>query len=914
MFSLGLNAPGLFATYPCSPTVCADIYATARARTEEGDIDGIVRNRFTPEDGKPQQPLAGALTGSRLLRQVAEVCSLSGETDPFNAMTAIMRELKELRSLKETVQQATGQLSIDAAMSTIEVTMRERAELRNAETAFGTSLGADGWRAVAAEVEAGRHLEQRVRAFAGVTSGSNSSVEAALRTLHHREKERLSLIQLRTDVLAVAGQALSAQAAKTAAGEPTAEAVKAVRDLVEASSSLKAATRQTSLREAIAALRKPSTEQVELTSARRRLRRLHTQLLVASRSLPHALHRHYLGEASPPMMHPPATPSAAPPGSGRGAVPASAERGDGDADGGGGRSERGESSRRRKRSARGADGAGTEGQYSERDYLVDGEEDTADEDDEEEDGQRAWRKRALGTLLGTLLGSDKDKGGAEAESNPPAGVHIPKLPLAPAAAPASEPPTSAQRKKGNSARPASPRGVRPGGMSSPRGSPPARTGSSASARPSAAPSKSKPRPPTAPAPAPSAGGLSLGGISIGLAASNGVSEGLGSGLASAWSSDYAVTTLIGIGTRSLVHEARRLGGGADDPRAAALCALVLDDDSWDSLREELKALSNMGHPSVMRIHGWYERRLPPSPSRPGAYEVSVAAQLMHGGDLLQRACASRYTEHDVRMVAVTIAEAFIALEAASVRRIDIAPWSLLYELPASGSLHEGLVITNAAFGAPLEARARALPLRSAFDAPEVQSGAKQRELPAAMYTLGKVIELLLLGDTREDSQSGDKRSARSASDGGDGGGGGAGEVEHISAEARVLIEALCRPAPIARPRPRDLLHLPWIARQRSGSGDGGGGGAPEAAAPPPDNAPSAAPSAGAVPANNLKKLYSGDSGAAGSARASTEGAAAPATDASRVPSLTGAHERLNRWYDEFLFEGMTVRLAACAEG
>ena len=42
-------------------------------------------------------------------------------------------------------------------------------------------------------------------------------------------------------------------------------------------------------------------------------------------------------------------------------------------------------------------------------------------------------------------------------------------------------------------------------------------------------------------------------------------------------------------------------------------------------------------------------------------------------------------------------------------------------------------------------------------------------------------------------------------------------------------------------------------------------------------------------------------------------------DATEVPPehlvpLTSAHERLNRWYDDYLFEGMTQRLAEMADG
>ena len=91
--------------------------------------------------------------------------------------------------------------------------------------AMAKTSASDGWRSVASEVEAARHLETRVRAFAGVHSKDAGSLEAALRTLQHRERERLTLVQLRNDVLGAAGAAASvaasgADAAATARCRP----------------------------------------------------------------------------------------------------------------------------------------------------------------------------------------------------------------------------------------------------------------------------------------------------------------------------------------------------------------------------------------------------------------------------------------------------------------------------------------------------------------------------------------------------------------------------------------------------------------------------------------------------------------------------------------------------------------------
>ncbi|KOO35345.1 hypothetical protein Ctob_010726, partial [Chrysochromulina tobinii] len=168
------TAPGLFgASTLCSPSICADVHATVRSRLEEGDVDGIM----------------------------SEVRTMTGESDPLAALTSLLREVGELRELQNRLLQSTNQMSVEAALDSIEDAMRALTELKEAEKVMGATLGLDGWRAVAAEVEAARHLEARIRAFAGVHSKDGGSLEAALRTLQHRERERLSLIQLRNDVL-----------------------------------------------------------------------------------------------------------------------------------------------------------------------------------------------------------------------------------------------------------------------------------------------------------------------------------------------------------------------------------------------------------------------------------------------------------------------------------------------------------------------------------------------------------------------------------------------------------------------------------------------------------------------------------------------------------------------------------------
>lgn len=865
-----------------------------------------------------------------------------------------VRAVKELREVRDRVLTSTNHLSMDAAFAAIEVAMRERAELRAAEEALGTALGSDGWRAVAAEVEAGRHLEQRVRAFAGVASGTSASLEAALRTLQHRERERLALIQLRNDVLAAAscntlratsgagavpggagavpgGGAGGAHAAADGS-EPNREAVRVVRDMLEHASAIMAEAGRSRLGDAITALRRPSETQEALLTARRRLRRLHAQMVVASRSLPAALHRRYLGDPAATLAAPPATHASAPggampsdrsaddvPGDERGAS-SSRARSAAELGGGAANSVNGAGGGECEAGGGGSGGLGPEGGGEDE---LEGDEDTPGEEEEEEDGiepggQRAWRRQNT-----TLLAADGVVGAGAAN------VVVPRLALSAAGAPAegaTAAPTGGASSSGSkgsgskgsreagasgkasaaSARNASPRRNVSGALS-PRGSPPGKT-QPATSRPhnSSGPGPKRPRPPNPATATPATVGGAPAHAAAAAAALMGngvggvVSEGLGAGLVSAWAREYQPTALLAIGDRTLVHEARRLqterpGGGEDSASttpsthsAAALCAMLLDDRAWEATRDELRALTSLRHVSVMAVYAWYERRLPSAPGRPTMYEVSTAAQLLHGGDLMQRACAVRYTESHVRQLAAALGRGLMALHAAGVEQVDVAPWTLLYATPASAPLHEGIVLTNIGPSAARGPRGAEAPLRAAFDAPEVATGGGVRDQAAAVWALGRLVQLLLTGTLDAPPSQPEEAGGRQGGGGSqrEGGGGaqapGGGGGPTLSAAARSFVDALTQPAAIARPRAEDFLQLPWLVE---GAGDGSDAVAGEAAA------------AGRVGQPNAKG-----------------GASARASDGAGVRPLADAHERLNRWYDEFLFEGMTTRLAEMADG
>ena len=100
--------------------------------------------------------------------------------------------------------------------------------------------------------------------------------------------------------------------------------------------------------------------------------------------------------------------------------------------------------------------------------------------------------------------------------------------------------------------------------------------------------------------------------------------------------------------------------------------------------------------------------------------------------------------------------------------------------------------------------------------------------------------------------------------------------DEVSSEAQDLIESLTRISPIARTKAEQVLQHTWVCGGDEGRGEG---------------------DAGTLPAGQAW------------------GTAAVSEDAEGVPApLTGAHARLNRWYDEFLFQSMTARLAEMADG
>ena len=296
-------------------------------------------------------------------------------------------------------------------------------------------------------------------------------------------------------------------------------------------------------------------------------------------------------------------------------------------------------------------------------------------------------------------------------------------------------------------------------------------------------------------------------------------------------------------------------------------------------------------PNVLRFFGWSERRLSgnaAASSRDGrsgnGHEVTVAAELLSGGNLLQRACAAKYTVQHVRQIAVVLATALKQLAARGIESVDLSPWSLLYPpspgpaastsaaassatvsggtAAATPPLHENLSITNVCLGCHSRHKcAFASPHLTTFEAPELRDGAN-RTIASAMCTLGYVLHLLLAGSPRHDPTGG----GASAGAGGAGSGGGSPSkkappkgLEHISVDAELAIAGLTRADPSARFSPAAFLRCAW--------------------------------------------LVEGDA------------AAAAAKLGGRVEApLSRAHDELNAWYDAYLHDTLSARLELMREG
>jgi hypothetical protein len=295
----------------------------------------------------------------------------------------------------------------------------------------------------------------------------------------------------------------------------------------------------------------------------------------------------------------------------------------------------------------------------------------------------------------------------------------------------------------------------------------------------------------------------LGGI-IGFGGGfGGGAAGAPSLLCGAAAVDYVPQSVLGLGSASVVLEAALIGTDTTH----ALCTIEVGEAAWDVVHAELKALVALDGavPGVLKVFGWYERRLSGAPPvRPSStVEVSVATEMMLGGDLLQRACVAKYTAGHVCALARQLVSAVSALQAAGVTRVDLAPWSLLYRTPPKGPLAAGLVITNAGFGVPPGARNATSSLRAAFDPPELHGTSTSappavRSAASAVWQLGTLMRLLLTGMMETDSSADALTSVAPR------------EAVPLEPDATALLQALCDPTPEKRAELAQISTYRWM--------------------------------------------------------------------------------------------------------
>ena len=351
MFSLSANAPTLFPSVTALPaSVCAEVSAAARSRVDVGDLDELVRARCKLRE---QQSSSAADGGSRLLQQLAQVRQLTGESDPFIALSSVLREARQLRALRAQLLKLTAQPDGATALRAVENESRELGELRAFEATVCAALGCSDRRLVAGELEARSQLHERLCLFARVDHPASAgraegkendgadtdapptpaagaelqAVGAALTALQSRERERLGLLQLRNDLLAAASSESPRRASGESGGEASEarsrEALALVRELLEVAELAKLETRAPTAAAALHALREmPTATRDQLGRARRRLRRLHALLSRSDRSLPLAVHGERPAEAPTAADAPPPAAGAAPEIASPPAVPA----------------------------------------------------------------------------------------------------------------------------------------------------------------------------------------------------------------------------------------------------------------------------------------------------------------------------------------------------------------------------------------------------------------------------------------------------------------------------------------------------------------------------------------------------------------------------------------------------------------
>ena len=860
----------MFTSFHCSAQVCAGVQAAAQARLDEGELDRRVHSHFQgggrragSASGLPAEGGGGG--ESRLLQLLGQACAAASEPQPLVALESLLRELRELRKLRTQVLSTTGEVSAAEAVARTTKTQEKLRELRGFERSVCASLGLSDRREALAELGATQHVRARLCALAGVEVASG--VEGA--TLAATEKalqelQRRERERLRPSMLR--NDLLGAAASPSGKGGKGGDGARGGGGGGDEAEGGVAGDDE--LQSAVHLVR-------ELTELGEQLPPLAASPRATAATATAATAAAAIATAASPPRHAGAVAGAAVAGEARGPLgalrllPASV------------RAQQAETRR---------------------------------------------QMRAVASLLGRAalslpLARRTEWLDATPASSTAALAAAPDAAAAPTAATEGEGEAEGGRARAQSDGAVMRAGPQPRRRRAPAAAPPlvallkhhpeshlaAATAAAAAASAAAA-----------------AGG---GGASRQFAQLCGVAT------------DYAVGALLGVGGGGVVHSARHTASG----EVHALYVLWIKDGGggggggagsgecgegggeWEVMREELTRLVSLRAPNVMRVFGWYHRRLTLQPSRRAAcgVGVGVAAECLQGGSLLLRACRTLYTEQHVRLLAATLGRALLALQAEGVGFVDLAPWSLLFAgdetlTPAAllaarerdlgretarsqrdlGPLHAGLTITNVSFGARRRARRAGC---TAFDAPEVRRGGAH-DLSSALWTLGCVLHLLLTGAPYTPLEAEAQPKAQA--------GAGAGAVHRtpprgtppegeraiypergealwsfVSAESRAVVASLLRPDPAARLGLDDLLSLPWVD-------------CTEITSPPSEITPSR-------PSRPSRPSPAASPGAATASELELGGAG------KRL--LVEAHEALNVWHDSFIFDGVCDTLAQMAE-
>ena len=172
----------MFPSIHCSAQVCAGLRAAAQARLDEGELDHLVHSHF--QGGGPRELSAGGLPAegggrgeSRLLQLLGQACAAASESQPLVALESLLRELLELRQLREQLLSTTGEVSTAEAVARAAKMQEQLRELRGFERSVCASLGLSDRRNALQQLE---RCERKLRLSAGGGGGGGDEAECGV--------------------------------------------------------------------------------------------------------------------------------------------------------------------------------------------------------------------------------------------------------------------------------------------------------------------------------------------------------------------------------------------------------------------------------------------------------------------------------------------------------------------------------------------------------------------------------------------------------------------------------------------------------------------------------------------------------------------------------------------------------------